>query len=177
MTIDNTWGTLGNTVFKFLTSPVYGTVRRNDSARYTEYQRILVRDPQSGFIRGQRPLRQPAGLELSKVSFDCKISAVLLFKLEQGLLERIARGLGAGAIAGSKIGSTELDTRFYTDVEVFINELRAMHESQAPYRLFIGQKNEGLFTLDSLSQSLQHEANGKIKTATLSLELVEWAEV
>ena len=71
------WGTLGNVIFEFQTSPVYGSVVERSGAMYTENRRILTRGS-NGKLTGQKPVRHPKGLDLNRFSFDCKISGLIL---------------------------------------------------------------------------------------------------
>ena len=176
MTNENVWGSLGNTIFQMLTSPVYGSYSKNRTAKYTEYERIQVADPVTGIIQGQKPLKEAAGLDLSEISFDCYVANISLYQLDLNFLEKLARAIGLGDIAGSVIGSVERDDRFRVDVKLFLDQLNAMFVNQTPNRFFIGDEYHGLYSIDELKEDVTHNRNGSIKTATVSLTLREWVE-
>jgi len=170
------WGSLGNVVFEFQSSPVYGSYSESRSALYTDQRLLLTKTP-IGTFSGQKPKRQAAGLDLVTVSFDCKISALILTTIDLQLWEKVllTGGLG-GPIAGDQFGKLKKDERFYTDVPAFIESLDDLLDSQAPARFHVGEKYRGKFTLDNLDKTVFHYPNGEIKQAELSLKLVEWID-
>lgn len=170
------WGSIGDVIFEFQTSPVYGSYTESRRALYTSQRLLLTRQP-DGSLSGQKPKRQPAGLELITADFDCKVSALVLTTLDLALWEKVALagGLG-GSIAGDMFGEAQKDERFYTDIPKFIDELDALLDSQQPAKFHIGEKYRGLYTLDSMDKNLRHYPNGDVKQGDLSLSLVEWIE-
>ena len=169
------WGTLGDVPFEFLTSPVYGTVRRTKRAKWNQKSRIISRDF-TGKLQGQKPLKEVAGLELSTVTFDCRISTLVLKSLSLNVLESLALAAGLGPLAGSLLGDAEDDKRFYTDVIKFIDTLDAVLETQEQQEFTIGTRFMGLFTLDELDITEKHKKDGEIFIADIKIALSEWVE-
>lgn len=170
-----TWGTFGDVAFEFLTSPVYGSVRRTKRARWNQRSRIISRDS-GGKLQGQKPLKEVAGLELSTVTFDCKVSTLVLKALSLNVLESLALAAGAGPLAGSLLGDAEDDERFYTDVVAFMDTLETTLETQEPGEFTIGTRYIGMFTLDDLDITEKHKKDGEIFTAEIRISLSEWVE-
>jgi hypothetical protein len=169
------WGSLGDVVFEFLTSPVYGTIRHNRRARFNQRSRIISRAP-TGALLGQKPLKEPAGLELSSVSFTCKVSALILKTIDINVLESLALMAGAGPLVGSALGEEQEDLRFYTDVLGFIDTLNTVLETQDPLEFTEGSNFIGMYTLDELDISEKHKKDGEIFTAEIGVSLSEWVE-
>jgi hypothetical protein len=167
------WGSFGDTVFEYLTSPQRGTVRRLYKAKYNERSRIISRQP-DGSLKGQKPLKDVAGLALDKVSFTCKISGIVLKKLSINTAEALLLAAGAGPLVGSALGDLEDDTRFYTDVLSFIDTLKIDLSSQEPRELTKGTTFLGMFTLDDLDITETDKVDGEPLVATIKLSLTEW---
>jgi len=170
------WGQFGDVVFEFMHSPVYGSYADEQSARYTEHNRIITRDD-SGLLFGQKPIRQIAGLDLKRVTFSCKISQILLKFLEVGVGGRLAGAAGlGGSIAGSALGNEKDFTSFNQDLTRFENDIALYFEDQEPQEFIVGEIPQGLFTLDRIAKRIKHYQNGTIKFVEYDFELVEWIE-
>jgi len=169
------FGSLGDVVFEFLTSPEYGTIRHSRRARWNQRPRIISRAP-DGSLKGQKPLKDPAGLELSTVSFSCKVSALVLKTIDINALEALALAAGAGPLVGSALGEEQEDLRFYTDVLDFIDILNTALETQAPLEFTEGSNFIGMYTLDELDISEKHKKDGELFTAEIRISLSEWIE-
>lgn len=169
------WGSLGDVVFEFLTSPVYGTIRHLRRAKFNQRTRILSRSP-LGVLQGQKPLKEPAGLDLNSVSFSFKVSALILKTIEINTFEALALAAGAGPLLGSALGEEKEDKRFYTDVLSFINTLNEALENQEPLEFTEGSNFIGLYTLDELDITEKHRTNGELFTAEVRVSLSEWVD-
>lgn len=167
------WGTFGDVVFQFLTSPQRGTVRRNFSAKYTERPRIISRGA-DGALKGQKPLKDTAGLGLDRVSFTCKITSLILKTLSIKTEESLALAVGAGPYVGSALGTSQDDERFRTDVLTFIDILKQQVQNQTPEVLTKGVTVLGMFTIDDLDITETDKTNGEPLTAEIKINLTEW---
>jgi hypothetical protein len=167
------WGSFGDIVFEYLTSPQRGSVRRMYKAKYNERPRIISRDA-TGKLKGQKPLKDAAGLELAKVSFICKISGIVLKKLSINTAEALLLAAGAGPLVGSALGDLEDDTRFYTDVLSFIDVLLIDWANQEPRELTKGTTFLGMFTIDDLDINEKDKVNGEPLVAEIKISLTEW---
>ena len=167
------WGSFGDVLFEFLTSPERGSVRSTKGARYNERKRIVSRGS-DGKLAGQKPLKDIAGLDLNTISFRCKISTIVLKAISLNTVETLALAAGIGPLAGSALGDTSEDRRFYTDVDTFMGTLDAVLDNQEPHPLTIGSKCLGLYTLNSLRTQETHRQNGDIYIAEIDIDLSEW---
>jgi len=169
------WGTLGDVAFEFLASPQYGSVRHLKSAKWNERSRIISRSS-TGKLSGQKPLKELAGLALDRVSFTCKISAIVLKKLSINTAEALLLMAGAGPLVGSALGELEDDLRFYTDVLSFIDTLNTKMDSQEPMEFTEGSNFIGMYTIDDLDITKKDLANGEPYTAEIKISLSEWVQ-
>jgi len=170
------WGQLGQVIFQFLESPVYGSFTRSRAANYSEHRRIITKE--DGLLQGQKPLKQIAGLESDTVSLSFKVSALILEQVETSLAGRVATTAGfGGSLAGSAFGTLKEDRRFYTDVDAFLFLLNDMLESQKKQNLIIGENFEGVFIIKSITERRFHFPDGRIKMAEIDMQLEEYQEV
>ena len=169
------WGSFGDVVFEYLTSPQYGSVQESKSAKTTEYNRIISRGA-DGALLGQKPAKEAAGLNLDTYSFTCKISTLLLKTLSLNVGENIALALGAGPFVGSALGEVSDDSRFYTNVESFIETLDTVLDTQDPLALMVGSVFKGMYTLDSKRTSPKHRPDGTLLHAVIQLNLSEFSQ-
>lgn len=167
------WGSFGDVVFQFLTSPQRGSVRRTFSAKYKERPRIISRGA-DGALKGQKPLKDVAGLGLDRVTFTCKITSLILKTLSIKVGESLALVAGAGPYVGSSLGTLEDDERFHTDVLTFIDTLKQRSQSQKPEVLTKGTTVLGMFTIDDLDITETDKTNGEPLTAEIRISLSEW---
>lgn len=167
------WGSFGDVVFEYLKSPQQGTVRRQYSAKYNERSRIISRQP-DGSLKGQKPLKDVAGLGLGKISFICKVSGIVLQKLSINTAEALLLAAGAGPLVGSALGDLEDDTRFYTDILSFIDVLKIKLDNQEPEPLTKGTTFLGMFTIDDLDITEKDKVDGEPLAATIKISLSEW---
>lgn len=170
-----TWGSFGDVPFEFLTSPVYGSVRRVKRARFNQKSRIISRGF-DGSLKGQKPLKEIAGIELATVTFNCRVSTLVLKALSLNVLEALALAAGVGPLAGSLLGDAEDDKRFYTDVIAFLDVLDETLETQEQQPFTIGTRVMGLYTLDELDITEKHKKDGSIFIADIKIALSEWVE-
>lgn len=169
------WGTFGDFIFQLMTSPVYGSYTEGSRAKYTSHTRIITRDS-DGNLRGQKPLRELAGMELQTIRFSCKISSHILKTLSVSLLGRAALTYGPGPLQAGMVGNLEDDKRFYTDTSSFLATLDAYLSSQEPQELIIGENPKGKYTLDAITKNTLHKPDGSDKIIELDLEFVEWID-
>jgi hypothetical protein len=167
------WGSLGDIVFEFLTSPVYGSLSRSKSAKFTDHPRIVT-TASNGEYQGQKPLREVSGLELETYSFSLKISTMVFEIISTGVLGKVALSFGAGKLVGDRMGDKSEDERLYTDVTKYIEEIRALHDSQEPAPFYVGDSYRGDFTIESFNVREKHRTNGEILFAEIDIDLKEW---
>jgi hypothetical protein len=164
------WGQLGDIVFEFMTSPVYGSLSYSQHAKYISHPRILSRD-ESGKLQGQKPIKEPDGMELATVSFECKISAFVLKTLSLSVVG--AAVAAATPIPGSAVGDLEDDLRFWGDIRGFIGVLKNAQLLQTASPLLVGEDFMGEFTINGLDINEKHKADGTISVAEIKITLEE----
>lgn len=172
--MNNTWGSLGDVAFQFLTSPVRGSVQKTSTAKFTEHSRIVTRKVDG--LHGQKPLMQISGLALSKYTFRLKISDLVLSKISLSTFDKIALAAGAAPIAKSALGDVEEDKSFYVGVDDYVETLDTMLAEQGDHGFFIGDKFCGYFVITDLVKDRIDAQDGNTKIANISISLTEWIE-
>lgn len=160
----NIWGSFGDIVFSFHSSPVYGSYKAENKYNFARHDRIL-----------NPALLQIVPRELKIITFEMKLTSIVYLRTDNSIGVRAIRATGISSVTGAaSLGKTSKDETISNDIDLYVSLLEEYGTAGEPQFFYIGGKNQGEYVLTSFTEQSKHTRDGKRLYTNINIELLEY---